>query len=493
MSLLPERIGVVPNCLPAVDPGPIRLAVIGESPGLEETHWCVCRHGHGFGLKHWQGGVQLTRDRCSACGSADWTFKPTPFVGPSGRLLDDLLKEAGLSRACAFVGNCARVTLSEHEKVVDNPAVTAGLSRLSVDLESFGPNCVLVLGGLALQAFHERGSAARITDYRGSLFEAASGSPLRGAKCVAGLHPAAVLREPSQLALLRFDIQRAVQEAATPGLSLPARTYSVHCSFGELTDRLAGLRDHASVACDIEGDVDTGVLVMGFATSPTEAFTVPFKRVNFSDVWEPEQRDLLWSLIRDVLVSPAVRKTFHNALYDLFVLAWLGHAKGVQPLSDTMLKWATLFPELEKALDVVSSILTKGEYWKHGLDSDNDHDRDCYCAEDCCRTYECDVAMEPLLSGPQRDYYNTQLALLEPVLDMMLRGIAFDAPAREDLRQQVQSEVYTLQGELDRLAGIAPPTYNEVAQAVAMKVKLSQCESWPDLLRFAKPSFRKPL
>ena len=36
----------VPNSPPRVDPGAFRLALVGESPGLEETSWRRCRSGH---------------------------------------------------------------------------------------------------------------------------------------------------------------------------------------------------------------------------------------------------------------------------------------------------------------------------------------------------------------------------------------------------------------------------------------------------------------
>src|SRR5439155_16449853 len=127
----------------------------------------------------------------------------TPFVGPSGRLLNDLLEEAGLPRAACFVGNCSRLPLSKDELDPDNPTVASGLTILSSALEDFQPNCLLLLGNLALRCFHPIGTAASITDYRGSVFNA---TERRGSyKCVATLHPASVLREPSQLALLRFD------------------------------------------------------------------------------------------------------------------------------------------------------------------------------------------------------------------------------------------------------------------------------------------------
>src|SRR5439155_8159152 len=113
---------------PTVDPGPVRLALIGEAPGVEEQHWTLCAQGHGFARRHWDHGILAERTVCPVCGNGTLTPTPTPFVGPSGRLLNDLLEEAGLPRAACFVGNCSRLPLSKDELDPDNPTVASGLT-----------------------------------------------------------------------------------------------------------------------------------------------------------------------------------------------------------------------------------------------------------------------------------------------------------------------------------------------------------------------------
>ena len=209
----------VPNMPPLVEPGTVRLAVVGESGATEEASWAYCSSGHGFATEHWQNRQLVQRDRCSYCGSTRFTPKPEPFRGESGRLLDSLLESAGLPRDRCWIGNVSLRRLSEGEKTLDH--CRGGLARLAYDLEQFKPHCVLCLGNLSLSAFLGEGHA--VTSWRGSVVQ----GTLKGVtyKVACALHPAAVLREPSQLALLRFDVAKAVAEAASPDLNLPVRRY----------------------------------------------------------------------------------------------------------------------------------------------------------------------------------------------------------------------------------------------------------------------------
>lgn len=481
---------VVPNAMPTADPGSVRLAITGESPAVEECSWRYCiPQGHGYAGEHWEHRQLVTRDRCPLCGSQQWVEKPTPFVGESGRLLDSLLKDAGLPRERVFCGNVSRHPLSEGEKTLDQNR--GGLARLAYDLEQFRPNVVLCLGNLALAAF--TGEEGRpVTKWRGSVMLGTLADQTY--RIVVACHPAAILREPSQLCLLREDVKRAVDEAGRTELVLPARTYHVHLGHSELLARLdAIVRREAPVSADIEGTVDTGVLVIGFATSANEAFTVPFKRSNFVPSWNPEQTASLWTAVRAVLESPRVPKIFFNWVYDASVLRWLHGIQVAGPKADPMLKWAVLYPELEKALAVVASVLTKGAYWKEGRDAETDEERDLYCCEDCVRTFEVDGAMDAIMDDAQRRFYDHQLALLDPVLEMMHCGMNYDAAKRDAMVAALEREVHGLQGELDSLAGISLPTFGDIRDAVCMKVKAKHVVDWPDVLAHSKPSFKAQL
>lgn len=486
---------VVPNQPPTADPSSVRLAVVGESPAVEECSWRRCiPQGHGYAGEHWEHRQLVTRDRCPLCGSQQWVEKPTPFVGESGRLLDSLLRDAGLLRERVFVGNTSRRPLAEHEKKLEH--CKGGIARLALDLADFRPNVVLCLGNLALAAFMGEGHA--VTNWRGSLFEGTLASSTY--KCCVGMHPAAILREPGQLCLLRDDVKKAVAEAGSATLDLPRRIVDAPNVACFVIDLLRAMRrDRKPLGYDIEGKVQTGITVCSFADTPTTALSIPFRRLDWSRVWNDADEALLLAAIGEVLADPNVPKVAHNAMYEGFSHRWL-HGHVLRNVEDTMLAWHVLFPELLKDLSVVSSVLVpKHQYWGSSDDwgvydrPATDADRDLYNATDSMVTLECWQALQREMTPAQRAYYEHQKALLEPCLEMSYVGLRYDAAKRDAMVAALEREVHTLSGELDSLAGIPLPSFAEVREAVAMKVKWAKCADWPDLLAHAKPSMKEAL
>lgn len=484
---------IVPNQSPLVDPGTVRLAIVGEAPAVEEVSWRICSQGHGYAGQHWQNRQLVSRDRCLACGSTSWTERPTPFVGESGRLLNDLLKSANLPRERCWIGNVSRRPLREDEKTLAH--CQRDLFRLWEGLTAFRPNAVLCLGNLALAAF--KGEGHLVSNWRGSIFD----GTLEGTsfKCVGAMHPAAILREPSQLALLRHDVGRAVAEAAHPDFDLPERRLDAPTSAVEVLGRLAAIRAaRATVGYDIEGTVETGITVCSFATTPNLALSIPFRRMDWSSVWSKDAEAGLLLAIADVLADPHVPKVMHSGAYEMFAHRWL-HQHHVRNVEDTMLAWHCIYPELDKALDVIASVLVRGQYWGNSDDwgvydrPATDADRDLYNGTDSMVTLECWQALQRDMTAPQRSFYEHSRALLDPCHEMSFAGMPYDAAARDALVAHIQQEVFAAQGKLDQLAGIAHPTFEEVADAVCMKVKRKLVVDWPDILTHAKPSMRATL
>jgi len=223
---------MTPNQPPTDDPGSLRLAIVGEAPALEEESYRRCPRHHGYPGQQWQEGRLVELRCCPTCGSPEWTPDPTPFVGPSGRLLNWLLAEGGLKRERCWVGNVCQEPASTLQLDFPGfPPLVRGLEVLTAELTAWRPCSVLALGNTALHAMHPAGwtrvssaknapFVARITDWRGSIF---AGCAARPWKVVASLHPAACLRFPEWTCLLGFDVKRAVEEAADPELNLLER------------------------------------------------------------------------------------------------------------------------------------------------------------------------------------------------------------------------------------------------------------------------------
>lgn len=527
-------MSLVPNSFPsASETGQSRLAIVGEAPGLEEASWRICERGHGYPGERWAKGQLLQQTRCPACGTTAFVQAPRPFVGPSGRLLDDCLVRAGFHPSQAFRGNVARSSLTKGDAL--NDPAKLDLHQLSDDLLRFKPNCVLVLGNAALRAFHpwhwrdsvspthvvgedlfgeqfqqaskvRKGDfAIRISDWRGSIFE--GHLPISGGwtgKCVAAYHPAAVLRtgpqlpgmagaNPEFLPLLRFDVKRAVEEAARPTLDVPQRHFPTDHTAEEIAWHLeAMLSSRRRLAFDLEGYATSGMSDCSLTAQSESALWIPFKKIDGSPWWSPADQQLLMGCLQTVLEDPAVPKVLHNALYEMTVLKMAHNITLRGVAGDTMLLWHEFQPELDKALDVAASLMTRQPFWKHmRLGAETEQERAEYNCTDSCVTLELEQAILPLLTPGQRQHYEFNLSLLEPMSDMMLRGIRFDVEGRRQLVAELQRDLATLQGELDGLAGISAPTLAEVAEIVCYAKRKDEVWDWPDVVTYAKPNWKK--
>lgn len=142
-------------------PADANVVMVGEQPGDEED-----RQGH-------------------------------PFVGPSGRLLNKAMHEAGLDREKIYVTNAVKhfkFTERGKRRIHAKPSgveISACRPWLEAELTSIGPELIVCLGATAAQSL--MGREFRITVDRGRFF------PHRWAKeIVATVHPSAILRMPER-------------------------------------------------------------------------------------------------------------------------------------------------------------------------------------------------------------------------------------------------------------------------------------------------------
>jgi uracil-DNA glycosylase family protein len=121
-----------------------------------------------------------------------------PFVGPSGRLLDHALEQAGLDRGEAYVTNAVK-----HFKWVPDPEGKRRIHKtpnaseirachpwLDAELSVVKPRIIVALGATAAKALF--GPAMRVTVQRGRTLR----TPLAEAG-FATVHPSSILRAPS--------------------------------------------------------------------------------------------------------------------------------------------------------------------------------------------------------------------------------------------------------------------------------------------------------
>lgn len=147
-----------------------------------------------------------------------------PFVGPSGALLNETLRDLGVSRDQVWISNVVKIwPVTRSGRSLRTRPPTAAEQRASWpfferELSIIRPNVLALLGGTAAKAV--LGKNFKITSERGEWRAGPLGIPT-----LATFHPAYVLRlqgmapERGATALSQFkqDLQRAVERAGLKG------------------------------------------------------------------------------------------------------------------------------------------------------------------------------------------------------------------------------------------------------------------------------------
>ena len=142
-------------------PNSAEIVLIGEQPGDEED-----RQGH-------------------------------PFVGPSGKLLDRALADAGIDRASVFVTNAVKHFKFEERgkrrlhKKPNGGEIRACQPWLEAEINLIQPQIIVCLGATAAQSIF--GSTYRVTKERGQ-FVRNSWAP----HVTSTVHPSSILRAPDE-------------------------------------------------------------------------------------------------------------------------------------------------------------------------------------------------------------------------------------------------------------------------------------------------------
>ncbi len=129
-----------------------------------------------------------------------------PFVGPAGRLLDELLEEAQLSREEVFVTNAVKHfkwTPRGKRRLHSKPTareMTACRPWLEAELAVVEPRLIVCMGATAAQSL--LGASFRLTKHRGEIQRADGRPPM-----MATYHPSAILRAPDSTA--RAELREA--------------------------------------------------------------------------------------------------------------------------------------------------------------------------------------------------------------------------------------------------------------------------------------------
>lgn len=402
-----------------------------------------------------------------------------PFIGHSGKLLDDLLRETGFDPQGVRVTNVCHerpprndisefLGFSKKEAKADSlydcgkyysPQIAHGLNVLQMEIESM-PNLELIIG-LGNTPLWALTGQFGITRWRGSQMFAKrlTGRPV---PFVPTYHPAYVLRMWETRWIAQMDLRRA-QGWKAERYVVPNYDFYIRPSFSSVVDRLKhwlamlDLGYPLKLAVDLETR-DREIACIGLADSPFRAMCIPFLTTTGS-YWRPnEEAHIVWLLYR-LLTHYMVEVIGQGFWYDQQYLARrLGFMARLR--HDTMMKQHIILPGVPKTLDFISSQHCHFHcYWKD--ESTNWHPSLgeeqfwIYNCKDLSATYEANENLSSaILSMNMGRQLMEQMEMIDISLEMMLRGMNVDLKRKARVADELEQAMLRLVGFINRALGI---------------------------------------
>jgi DNA polymerase len=135
-----------------------------------------------------------------------------PFVGRSGDVLDEALRDAGLARADVRITNCVRCRPPDNR---DPTATELANCRayLDAEIDRVDPDLVVTLGKVPAEHLLDR--EVPVTSAAGDVFECEVAGATR--RVMVSVHPAATLYDPGQRDTFAATIRAAAEYAGSGG------------------------------------------------------------------------------------------------------------------------------------------------------------------------------------------------------------------------------------------------------------------------------------
>jgi uracil-DNA glycosylase family 4 len=407
-----------PRKVPHVGPLGAKIFVIGEAPGATEDQ------------------------------------ERRPFVGAAGQKAFDekegVFPRYGIKYEHCRIGNICNYKPDGNlfEYCLNTPEITEGLIEIREYLQKYPPNVIVAFGGWALDFLCNR---TGIIAHRGSILDNVI---VPGIKVIPTLHPAYVLRNPSDFVFFDFDIRRIVEDSKFPQFNYTKRNYHIVDEYN-IFQAVDTIKKCKLVSCDIESTKKKphNLICVGFAVSKHDAYIFPWN-------------DLTKPVIRDIIEDEKIEKVFHFGHgYDVEKLYLEGiNIKGKQ--HDTFLMAQTVDPGFPKDLGFLTSIHTREPYYKtqgrNTLPADSKSwgakvsktDTYIYNGKDCCVTYEiAEKLMYEIRDLDIEDQYEFMLEQLLPARDISRNGLPIDRERMLLMRRASVTRRLRLQTLLNNIAG----------------------------------------
>lgn len=410
-----------------------------------------------------------------------------PFVGPSGRLLYELLSSVGIDPREVYYTNLVNQKppgneLKQWTTADGTPSgpLLDGLVHLKEEIEQVNPNLIIPVGNYPLRFLCGKGKWDKkdgptgIGNYRGSILE---GTAITGGrKCLPTYHPAALLRQYPLKHIARLDLTRAAQQqhfseirrprqaiiidprgperqawadwfTSGSGTPSPLYRYTEGWQVDPATEELRTSLSDPFLSGDIEY-LGGKLLCLGLTRSDDVSVVIHIK--------DDSDREF----IRGILQS-GIPLCFQNGMFDCSILEWFYQIECIRNLKfDTMVAMHAAYTEFPKDLGFIGSVFTEEPVW---WDKANWKDEAWvesrgmlyYNAKDVIVTHS---AMKQLLADELadpvvREAFDYEMSLINPLWEISRRGVAIDLEGMTKLRTQLETELELINKSLAVLAG----------------------------------------
>jgi len=428
-----------------------------------------------------------------------------PFVGDSGKDLDALLYESGLSPHDCFFTNVINERPANNEmtnffyttkeaksakllstnQLYPHENVLIGLSNLREQILAIKPKIIIGLGNYTLWALthgsfgisNVRGYRAPsgIGNWRGSQLYT---TPYMGSiPFLPTYHPAAGLRTFPWRYMIKHDLKTRVKLAFTSGTENdlwrePDYDFTLRPNLEQTVQRLEYFLEELSTReLELAFDEETRdglIACLGIADSPRRAICIPFLcEENEAGYWAAHEEFVILVLLRRILAHPNLRLIGQNFLYDI---QYMIDQMFVRPriTFDTMVAHHTVWPGggdptsekaatqgiQRKALFNLSSLYCQHHvFWKDEGKNWTKETEDVlwnYNCKDAVKTFEIKFELQDLISSfGLQDQFDTQMRVAnDMLLPMMTRGIRTDPEDRKRVASELLHELETLDTRL---------------------------------------------
>ena len=403
---------------------------------------------------------------------ADEDQAGVPFVGSSGKELDRMLIESGISLSnCCFV-NPYKVRPPDND--IDRiEEVGIGkevfIEQFFEELSEFKPSCIVALGGTPLGILHPdtveaRDKTAKISKWRGSLLNSMLLSWPHYS--IPNFHPAYILREWSDRDVSVFIFRRLKEEfdyfvANRKHQPLSERELIANPSFGEAQEYLLECLNHdGPISEDIELLARRVPICIAFSYNRSSACSISLFDGSVSNL------KVLWRIIDRIHRE----KQIVGQNWSTFDANWveaLGFNSGITRLDDCLVRHHVLHPEMSHKLDFQVMQYTREPYYKdegkgwqfrEGLPKLKKYNcKDSACTLEVFEEQELEFAENPALHRFYREY---EMPLARAFHRVDKRGIQVDVDALAGFRKDVIGELGERCIEISKSLNSRPVVYS---------------------------------